>query len=288
MVQPAPPPRPLEKAPAPAVAASAPRRRSAAETRRGMSVLGWTCAGLSVAVFALAVVGFRQGWISYGAARTGLAGLATPLLALLAVVFGLVAFGFALVARPRAGAAAALGAVVVGALVFAAWSQAERAAAASPPVHDVSTDWTDPPTFSPKVMAERGPRANPVELAPGVDGWRHAATSLPGRPVADVNARTCPAATPVVLATAPSQAYARARVAVTGERMALQTDDPGRGVLEASAARGLWGVTDDLVVRVRPEGAGARIDLRSIARSGVNDGGADCARITHLRQALAR
>ena len=253
-----------------------------------MIVLGWTCAGMAVAVFLLAVVGFRQGWISYGVAKGGLVALAVPALALLAVAFGLVGAALALLAKPRAGAAAALGALAVGALVFAVWSQADRVSAATPPVHDVATDWSDPPTFSPKVMMSRGPRSNPVELAPSVpEGPSRASPGFLGRPVAEVNARTCPAATPVVLTTTPTDAYARAKAALKAEHMALLTDDPAGGRLEASGARGLWGVIDDLVARVRPEGAGARIDLRSIARAGLNDGGANCARVGRLRRALA-
>ncbi len=253
-----------------------------------MVVLGWVCALLSLAVFVLAVVGFRQGWISYNVAKNGLAAVATPVLALLAVAFGLVGLALAFVAKPRAGAGAALGALALGALVFAAWSQADRVSASTPPVHDVATDWSDPPTFSPKVMMARGPRANPVELAPTVpEGPQHAAPGFLGRPVAEVNARTCPAAAPVVLTTTPMDAYARTKAAISREHMGMQTDDAAGGRLEASAARGLWGVTDDLVARVRPEGAGARVDLRSIARAGLNDGGANCARVGRLRRAIA-
>jgi fatty-acyl-CoA synthase len=264
------------------------RRRSAAQTRRDLIALGWVCAVLSIAVFALAVIGFRQGWISYAAAKNGLAAIATPVLALLAVAFGAVGLILAFAAAPRAGAGAALGALAVGALVFAVWSQADRARASAPPVHDVSTDWTDPPVFSPKVMMARGPRANPVELAPVTpDTAGGAAAAFAGRPVAEVNARTCPAATPLTLTGSVADAYARAKAAIGHEHMALITDDATGGVLEASAARGLWGVTDDLKVRVRPEGAGARVDLRSVARAGLNDGGADCARVTRLRRAIA-
>ena len=252
-----------------------------------MVVLGWTCAVLSVLVALLAVIGFRQGWISYGVARNGLTAVAVPVLALLGVVFGLVGLVLAFLAKPRAGAAASLGALALGALVFAVWSQADRASAATPPVHDVATDWSDPPTFSPKIMLARGPRANPVELAPTVPEGPSRGSSFLGRPVAEVNAASCQAAAPVVLTTPPADAYARAKAALAAEHMALQTDDPTGGRLEASSARGLWGVTDDLVVRVRPEGAGARVDIRSIARAGLNDGGANCARVTRLRRALA-
>lgn len=284
MVQPAPPPRALPPPPAPAAAAR--RARTAAEIRRRMTVLGWTCAVLAPLVALAAVVGFRQGWISYGVAKAGLVALATPALALLGVVFGIAGLVLSL-AKPRAGGGAAVGAVAVGAVVLAVWLMADRAAVASPPVHDVATDWSDPPTFSPKIMMARGPRANPVELAPAVpEGPSRMEAGFLGRPVAEVNRTTCPAAAPVVLTTTPAEAYTRVRTAVRALRMALQTDDPAGGRLEASAARGLWGVTDDLVARVRPEGAGARVDMRSIARAGLNDGGANCARVTRLRRAL--
>ena len=286
MVQPAPPPRPL---PPRQGAAPERRTRTAAEIRRGVILLGWLCALLSVAAFVVAVVGFRQGWISYGVAKGGMVALAVPMLALLAVAFGLVGLVLAVTAKPRAGLAASLGAVALGALVFAVWSQADRVSASTPPVHDVATDWSDPPTFSPKVMMARGPRANPVELAPTVpEGPSRAVPGFLGRPVAEVNRDTCKAATPAILTTTPAEAYARAKEAVRASHMAVQTDDPAGGRLEASTARGLWGVTDDLVVRVRPEGAGARVDLRSIARAGLNDGGANCARIERLRRALEK
>ncbi len=98
----------------------------------------------------------------------------------------------------------------------------------------------------------------------------------------------CPGAVPTVLTTSPADAYARLKAAVVAERMAILTDDPATGRIEATVARGVWGVRDDLVGRVRPEGPGARVDLRSIARAGLNDGGANCDRITRLHGKLTR
>ena len=42
------------------------------------------------------------------------------------------------------------------------------------------------------------------------------------------------------------------------------------------------------MARVRPEGAGARIDLRSISRHGQVDHGINCDRVSAFRAQLAR
>jgi fatty-acyl-CoA synthase len=109
-----------------------------------------------------------------------------------------------------------------------------------------------------------------------------------GRPVAEVNAMTCPAATPVTLTLAPAQAYVRAKAAVAGEGLHIVTHDPADGVLEATASEFWSGLKHDLAVRVRPAGAGSRIDMRAVSRFGLNDLGAECRLITRLRSALQR
>jgi fatty-acyl-CoA synthase len=42
----------------------------------------------------------------------------------------------------------------------------------------------------------------------------------------------------------------------------------------------------DVVARVQPEGAGARVDFRSVSRTGEIDLGDNCRRITRLRRAV--
>lgn len=275
--------------PPPAAATPTParRRRSAAELRRSTSGIALACVALSLVAFVVALVGFRQGWLSFEAATRGLVGIAIPALAVLGVLFGLLAAILALVAKPRAGVATALVSVAVGSVIFAVWTMSDAKSVRSPPVHDVATDWTDPLTFSQKVLDARGDKANPVELAPVVPEGPGSPGGFLGRPVAMVNRDTCPGAAPVILVTPPADAYARLKAAVTAERMALLVDDPAGGRLEATVARGFWGVRDDLVGRVRAEGSGVRIDLRSIARAGLNDGGANCDRVSRIRRALA-
>ena len=240
---------------------------------------------LAVLAFVAAVIGVRQGWLSFAWATRGVVAFVVPSLAVLAVVLGVVALVAGLIAKPRVGAVGALVAVALGLLIFLIWTVSNAESAKTPPVHDVATDWTDPLTFSQKTMDARGERANPVELAPAVPEGPSAGGFL-GRPVAEVNARTCASAVPAVVLFKPAEAYAQLKAGLVREHMAILVDDPASGRIEATAARGLWGVRDDVVGRVRPEGAGSRVDFRGVARQGLNDGGANCARIGRLRHAV--
>jgi fatty-acyl-CoA synthase len=137
--------------------------------------------------------------------------------------------------------------------------------------------------FSPAMIAARGPDAAYVDAQPVLPiGSRFYA----GRPVGEVNAETCPHARPALLGLSPQQAYATARAAVQAAGLALVHEDPTAGRLEATATGLLYGLKRDVVVRVKPEGAGARIDVRSVSRSESRDLGANCRQIGKLLSGL--
>jgi len=62
--------------------------------------------------------------------------------------------------------------------------------------------------------------------------------------------------------------------------------DPAAGTIEATDTSRIFRFVDDIVVRIRPEAEGARIDVRSKSREGKGDLGANAARIRRLRDAL--
>ena len=107
-----------------------------------------------------------------------------------------------------------------------------------------------------------------------------------GRRIADINAETCAQARPLVLAQAPGQAYAQAKAAVEQAGLALVTDDPTTGRIEATGRSRAFGLKNDVVVRVLPAPQGSRIDVRAIGRDPVPDFGANCARVTELIGAM--
>jgi uncharacterized protein (DUF1499 family) len=57
------------------------------------------------------------------------------------------------------------------------------------------------------------------------------------------------------------------------------------GRIEASARTAWFGFTDDVVIRLRSEGDGTRVDIRSASRVGVSDLGKNAERV---RDFLAR
>ncbi len=246
--------------------------------------IGLLLAVASPATVGLAVLGARTwGW-DPGFALDGLSLTVAPILGLVGGAAGIVALMLWLV-PPRGDFRKALAAVLLAALSVAIMARARDVRAAAPPVHDAATDWRDPLTFSPAVMQARGAKAAPVALDPKVDAFSKA--PFAGMRVADVNARTCPGALAIIAGESPAQAYARAKAAFAKAGLKAVTDDPAAGRLEASVQTDWFRFRDDVVVRVRAEGPGARIDIRSTGRSAGTDGGSNCKRVTRLRGLMA-
>ncbi len=237
----------------------------------------------------LGAVGSKAGWFDIHLGFDWLAVRIAPTLAIIGAALGVLALIW-WIAPPRGGLVWALVAIALGSTVAGASSWWRAAAVRAQPVHDTATDWTDPLMFSPKLMMDRGPNTNPVESAPLVPFTRFT-TTLAGQSVAEINAKTCPAATPIVLTTTPDKAYARVEAAVQRAGLKLVSSDPapdasGRRRLEATAT-GMWfGFKDDLAARVAPAGAGARIDLRVSSRIGLTDFGRGCRLITRMRRMI--
>ncbi|MHB8286042.1 MAG: DUF1499 domain-containing protein [Caulobacteraceae bacterium] len=243
-------------------------------------------AALSPLAVALGAAGARAHLFSLQVGFGWLALRVAPALAVLGLVLG----GLGLIAAaapPRRGAVLSLIAIAFSGTSLGVLAQWRSAMAQAPPVHDVSTDWTRTQLFSDRLMLARGLQANSIETNPVVP--RNAGFgALAGQYVGVVNAKTCSAATPVILAVAPGQAYARVKAAIIRTRLALVTDDPAHSLVEATRTSPLFGFKDDVAVSLQPVGAGTRIDMRAAARIGQSDYGRDCQLVTQLRSAIGR
>jgi uncharacterized protein (DUF1499 family) len=62
--------------------------------------------------------------------------------------------------------------------------------------------------------------------------------------------------------------------------------DAAAGRIEATDTTFWFGFKDDVVIRVEADGAGSRIDVRSVSRVGVGDVGANARRIRAYLRAL--
>jgi len=206
-----------------------------------------------------------------------------PRLASASIATGLLGLVVALVAGFGRLGRMALLALAVTAATFGVMFGANALRGQSPPIHDVATDWKTPLAFSDAAMAARGGSAEIVDDDPALPVG---SAAYAGRRVAEINAETCPAARPLVSARAPGDVYEAVKAAVMAQGMTLVTDDPVDGRLEATARSFWYGLTDDVVVRVRPDAKGSRLDLRSIGRDPGPDQGRNCARIGELLTAV--
>ncbi|HYL02280.1 MAG TPA: DUF1499 domain-containing protein [Steroidobacteraceae bacterium] len=227
--------------------------------------------------------GIALGLASGPAYRVGLTSLRAALLALAVaalLVFGATAlalFGFSVasVRRIRFNRAASALTVAAGVLASAyliGWVVRGRTA---PPIHDVSTDLADPPAFV-AVVALRGAAhaVNPPAYAP-IERLRG------GRivEVADLQRAYYPDIRPLELALDPAAVLQAAERAAQRLGWRIDAYVPAEGRLEATDCTLFFGFRDDIVVRVRSSGHGARLDVRSESRVGLGDAGTNARRV---------
>jgi uncharacterized protein (DUF1499 family) len=77
----------------------------------------------------------------------------------------------------------------------------------------------------------------------------------------------------------PGRAFDRAVAAAKAMGWDIVASDPAGGRIEATDTTFWFGFKDDVVVRVTPQPAGSRVDVRSLSRVGGGDLGANAARI---------
>ncbi|MDQ3495359.1 MAG: DUF1499 domain-containing protein [Pseudomonadota bacterium] len=195
-----------------------------------------------------------------------------------AAYLGLGAAGLALLGLLVPRTRRAQGGLVLAALAIAAivawvpWNGL-RQARSLPPIHDISTDTLDPPAFV-AVLPLRADAPNSAEHA----GEAIAVQQRAGYP----ELRSLPLDLPA------DAAFARALQAAEQMGWEIVAADPGNGRIEATDTTFWFGFKDDVVVRVRPEGEGSRIDVRSVSRVGGSDVGANAARIRAYLRRLQR
>ncbi len=201
-----------------------------------------------------------------------------------AAVIGLLALILVAAVKPRRGWIAALVAVAVPVGGLAYGNSVRQTAMSLPPIHDISTNPDMPPLFSGAVMAERARSVggNPV-IAPNENITafsRDNVTPFSGRSFAELQREAYPQIQPVVLAgTGQAEAYARVKAAATALGWTIVTDDAAAGRLEAVHTSFWFGFKDDIVVALTPDGAGTRIDARSVSRVGRSDLGMNAKRL---------
>ena len=235
--------------------------------------LGFGLAVLALLLLALAPLGWRTGLWHF---RTSFYFLMQP-----SAYFGIAGGIVWLVAllwwgeAGAAGRAMTVAGIVVGAVMFyVPWSY-YRTLHQVPRIHDITTDTTNPPSFSPAILrAREAERGNTTAYDPKVgllqkEGY--------------------PDIAPVRTTLPPDKAFERALIAaesMSGWR--IVTEDPAQGIIDASQSSMFFGFTDDVAIRVTADGVGSRIDVRSESRQGVSDFGVNAKRVRAYMEALAQ
>ena len=225
--------------------------------------LGCVLAASSVVSLMLGPLGTRAGWWSFATGFT---------LLQWSVYLGLAAAAVSLVAgvvarRWRAAAVA----IVVGVVVAAVPWNLRRAARSVPPIHDITTDLQDPPRFV-AVLPLRAGAPNPPEYVGGT--------------VADEQRRAYPDIQPLVLSIPAAQAFERALAAARDLGWEIVASDHASGRIEAVDTTLWFGFKDDVVIRVREQAGGTRIDVRSKSRVGRGDAGTNARRTRNFLRAV--
>jgi hypothetical protein len=226
-------------------------------------------AGFAFLATFLAVIIVRSGLLENRPALATFGGALT--IAVIALVLALSAF-VVIWMEGLAGLGAAVAAMAVSLALLAYPAYLGIKAYRLPWIYDITTDPIDPPRY--EALARLRVRdANPTTYA--------------GLYAADQQRSAYPDVGPLGTNATAQAAYDAALAVVNKRRWRVVDARPpqaGRreGRIEAVARTPIMGFRDDIVIRVRAETDGARIDARSSSRYGAFDFGTNAARVRGL------
>jgi len=245
------------------------RRYIPSEPTSRLAIWARRMAGFAFLATFLAVIIVRSGLLEN---RPTLATFAGALaIAVVSLVLALAAF-VVIWMEGLAGIGAAVTAMAVSLVLLAYPAYLGIKAYRLPWIYDITTDPIDPPRYE-ALARLRVREANP--------------TTYPGLYAADQQRSAYPDVGPLGTNATAQAAYDAALAVVNKRRWRVVDARPpqaGRreGRIEAVARTPIMGFRDDVVIRVRAETDGARIDARSSSRYGTFDFGTNAARVRGL------
>jgi hypothetical protein len=160
--------------------------------------------------------------------------------------------------------------IIFGLVAFGVPFQRVWSARGLPAIHDISTDLANPPAFE-AVLPFRTGAANGLDVDPAVSEQQR---------------RAYPDVVTLALPRPAGEVFDAAVEAARDMDWELVNADRGRGRLEATASTRWFGFKDDVVVRLSPDGAVTRVDVRSVSRVGRGDLGLNAQRIRDFLERL--
>ena len=176
----------------------------------------------------------------------------------------LIAAIWTLIKAQRGAALAAIaGVAIAAAIVVPAWDL-QQTAAMVPRIHDITTDTEDPPQW----VALRETREKASNGA-----------NYGGAKIADQQKSSFPDIQPLKSTEPPAKLFERALAAAKAMGWEIVAAEPAEGRIEATATTRWFKFKDDVVIRVRAQDGGSRLDIRSMSRIGRSDLGTNARRI---------
>jgi uncharacterized protein (DUF1499 family) len=240
-------------------------RSTVAVASAGVGGLSLLAAVVGPASIHLGILAPLQGFMLFSVGA-GLGGL-------LSVVLGAVGLARTSAASGREGRDRAWIGLGAGVVLLVILGRGMSAGGGAPPIHDITTDLDDPPTFSDTVR-NAPDRVNGVDYPDG------------GSDVPDQQRAGYPDFGPIAVDQPPGLALESARLAAQRLGWTVTSFDAATGRMEAYDVTPVFQFVDDVAIRVRPAGTGSRVDARSNSRVGGGDLGANAARIEALRSQL--
>ncbi len=197
--------------------------------RTGLFILKWATYGGAVGAV-IALLGGVLAWLSHS--HRGL------ILSLISLLIALVVLGIPWCYRQQAGRV--------------------------PPIHDITTDVSNPPRFV-TILPLRKSAINTTEYG--------------GPAIAAQQQAAYPDIVPLELALPSAEAFKKALDAAQAMGWQIIAAHEQQGIIEATDTTFWFGFKDDIVVRITATKEGSRIDVRSLSRVGRSDIGANAKRI---------
>jgi uncharacterized protein (DUF1499 family) len=141
-----------------------------------------------------------------------------------------------------------------------------------PPIHDITTDPFDPPAFH-SLLAIRRMTPNGADYG--------------GMEIAKQQQQAYPDVKSLIVKTPPNETVQKAIDKARSLGWYIVASDAPAGRIEATDTTTWFGFQDDIVIRVRPEPTGSRVDVRSVSRVGKSDVGANAKRIREFLKAMS-
>jgi uncharacterized protein (DUF1499 family) len=243
--------------------------------------------GAAVLYFLTAAWGVKFGLIDWGFGFGRMTVRWGPIVIISAAVIAAAAAVLALAVPPRRGIWLALLALAIPAAMLGYGQWVKQQAAGIAPIHDITTDFIDPPAYSDAVAAARAAmHANSLDLANERVPQDARFGAAGGKRVMQVQADAYADIISIPSGLPPDRVFDMALDLARQQPWKLGLVDKQNGRIEAMAESFWFGFKDDIVIRIRPDGAGTRVDMRSASRVGVSDLGANARRLRAYLAAL--